>query len=77
MRCECCRRLILNHHYTKFTDSKVHYFHKTCFDIFSNGGIKKIKRKNPEDIGTSAKTKLRKTFEHTNSYSYLKSEFNN
>ena len=76
MRCEVCQRLILNSRYTKFTDARVHYLHKTCFDVFSNGRIK-IKRKSTNDIRHSSKAKLRKSYESFNSYKYLQHESNN
>lgn len=74
MRCEICQRLILNNRYKKFIDAKTHYLHQTCFDVFSNAGIKpKPKRKNTEDTRPSTKTKLREAYEDTNAYKYLES----
>ena len=76
MRCEVCDRLILNHRYTKFTDARVHYLHKTCFEIFSNGGTKPT-RKNRENNANSSKVRVRTSYESINRYSYLKSESDN
>lgn len=71
MRCEICDRLILNNHYKKFIDARTHYLHQTCFDVFSNAGIKP-KRKSTKNTRDSAKVNLRKTYESPNSYKYLK-----
>ena len=76
MRCEICDRLILNHRYTKFTDARVHYLHKTCFEIFSNGGTKST-RKNRADNAISSKVRVRSSHETVNIYKYLEPECNN
>ena len=76
MRCEVCDRLILNHRYTKFTDARVHYLHKTCFEIFSNGGTKPT-RKNRENNANSSKVRVRSSHETVNIYKYLEPECNN
>ena len=72
MRCECCDRLILNNHYKKFIDARTHYLHQTCFDVFSNAGIKP-KRKSTTHTRPSPKAKLFKSYAHTNAYKYLES----
>ena len=76
MRCEACDRLILNNRYTKFTDARIHYLHKTCFELFSNGRIKST-RKNRENNANSPKVRVRKSYESINRYSYLESESDN
>ena len=76
MRCEICDRLILNNRYTKFTDARVHYLHKTCFEIFSNGGTKST-RKNRENNANSSKVRVRTSYESPNPYKYIEPESDN
>lgn len=73
MRCEICDRLILNNRYKKFTDARSHYLHQTCFDVFSNAGIKpKPRRKIKKNTGDSPKVKLFEAYEDTNPYQHIK-----
>ena len=76
MRCEACRRLILNNRYKKFKDARVHYLHQTCFEIFSNGRIKS-KRKDRAGIRTGPSVKLKASYEHPNPYKCIETEPDN